>query len=178
MCNDIGADALLIPIRILKILITNTVLIYTLIATTHLLNKPPSKSLFLSFFFSPPGWRARRISLVCPPPSSSSNADADPISLALLPPAHETPDERVARLRDEAEAKERSNLIDTQLQAEREASVKAKKRGDIKILLLGESNPGEWPREFLRPLTLVINFVVLYERGNFTKIPRILQGNR
>jgi hypothetical protein len=75
-----------------------------------------------------------------PPPSSSSEADVDPISIALRPPADEPPAERAARLRDEAEAKKRSDLIDAQILADREEREKAKKRGDIKILLLGESN--------------------------------------
>lgn len=75
-----------------------------------------------------------------PQASSSSEPDVDPISLALRPPADEPPADRAVRLRDEAEAKKRSDLIDAQIQADREERDKAKKRGDIKILLLGESN--------------------------------------
>ena len=75
-----------------------------------------------------------------PPQASSSGADLDPIAIALRPPADEPPAQRAARLRDEAEAKKRSDLIDAQIQADRDEREKAKKRGDIKILLLGESN--------------------------------------
>ena len=75
-----------------------------------------------------------------PQPSSSSETDVDPISLALRPPADELPAMRATRLRDEAAAKKHSDFLDAQLQVEREEKERSKKRGDIKILLLGEFN--------------------------------------
>lgn len=72
--------------------------------------------------------------------SRASEADADPLALVLRPPTDESPAQRAARLRDEAEAKKVSDSIDAQINVEREERERAKKRGDIKILLLGESN--------------------------------------
>ena len=64
--------------------------------------------------------------------------DIDPIQLALRPPENETPQQRAMRLREEADAKRVNDAIDAQINVEREEMMKAKKRGDIKILLLGE----------------------------------------
>lgn len=72
--------------------------------------------------------------------SRTSDGDADPLALALRPPTNESPAQRAARLRDEAEAKKVNDSIDAQINVEREERERAKKRGDIKILLLGESN--------------------------------------
>lgn len=64
--------------------------------------------------------------------------DVDPLTLALQPPANETPEERVVRLREEAKAKAISDKIDDQIRIEREEVVKRKKNGVVKILLLGD----------------------------------------
>lgn len=81
---------------------------------------------------------SKKVTAGLPPVSHSSEAEADPLALALRPPTDETPGERAARLRDEAEAKKVSDSIDAAIQMEREERERAKKRGDIKILLLGE----------------------------------------
>lgn len=70
------------------------------------------------------------------------HGEVDPIALALRPPADETPQQRAARIRDEAEAKKVSDSIDAQLAVDSAEREKARKRGDIKILLLGKSNLG------------------------------------
>lgn len=62
--------------------------------------------------------------------------DSDPLLVALSAQhANESQDERQGRLRREAEAKKISDDIDEQLRAEEKA--KAKKRKEVKILLLG-----------------------------------------
>lgn len=63
--------------------------------------------------------------------------DDDPLSLVLAPPTNETPADREARLRAEAEAKQISDAIDEELQQQQRAEKKAAR--PIKILLLGMS---------------------------------------
>ncbi|KAJ4477383.1 guanine nucleotide-binding protein [Lentinula aciculospora] len=65
----------------------------------------------------------------------------DPLSEALKPPESETELERRARLEQEAEAKRVSEQIDEELRQERE-SLK-RKRGDVKLLLLGQAESGK-----------------------------------
>lgn len=91
-----------------------------------------------------------------PPQSRTSDGDPDPLALALRPPTDESPAERAARLRDEAEAKKVNDSIDAQINVEREERERARKRGDIKILLLGESNCAV----SFAPNFLVILFIV------------------
>ncbi|KAF7315246.1 hypothetical protein MIND_00039000 [Mycena indigotica] len=67
--------------------------------------------------------------------------DIDPLTLALQPPANETPQERESRLLLEREAKKRSDLIDQELNRQRNAEKKAAK--PVKILLLGQSESGK-----------------------------------
>ncbi|KAI0772348.1 G-alpha-domain-containing protein [Trametes elegans] len=66
--------------------------------------------------------------------------DEDPLSRLLAPPPNETPEEREARLRLEAEARARSERIDDQLRAEKAA---LKKNKPVKVLLLGQSESGK-----------------------------------
>ncbi|KAK6974583.1 guanine nucleotide binding protein, alpha subunit [Favolaschia claudopus] len=66
--------------------------------------------------------------------------DVDPLTLALQPPPNETPQEREARLQRELEARKRSDLIDEEIDREREALRKSVK--SVKILLLGQSESG------------------------------------
>ena len=68
-------------------------------------------------------------------------ADADPFALALRPPADETPEERDVRLQQEAEAKRRSDEIDSMLQAEA-LSLKKRQKREIRVLLLGQGESG------------------------------------
>ncbi|KAJ7270675.1 guanine nucleotide binding protein, alpha subunit [Mycena haematopus] len=66
--------------------------------------------------------------------------EEDPLTAALAPPPNETPAERDARERSEAEAKRISDEIDALLRREREAE---KKRKPVKLLLLGQSESGK-----------------------------------
>ncbi|KAJ7213656.1 guanine nucleotide binding protein, alpha subunit [Mycena haematopus] len=68
--------------------------------------------------------------------------DIDPLSLALQPPPDETSQAREARLQLEREAKKRSDLIDEELNRERNAAEK-KAAKSVKILLLGQSESGK-----------------------------------
>jgi pyridoxine/pyridoxamine 5'-phosphate oxidase len=70
----------------------------------------------------------------------SSIESIDPLTLACAPPADETPEQREARLHQEAEAKRVSDAIDDELKAER-AELKKKKR-IVKVLLLGQAESG------------------------------------
>ena len=68
--------------------------------------------------------------------------DEDPLTAAMAPPPNETDDERVARLKEEAAARAVSDQIDEQIKEERAALRKRKK--PIKVLLLGQSESGEY----------------------------------
>ena len=65
----------------------------------------------------------------------------DPLSLAMRPPANEDPETRAAREKAEAQAKARSDAIDSAIQAEKDA--KKKKKPPVKVLLLGQSESGK-----------------------------------
>jgi len=72
-------------------------------------------------------------------PSLVTTDREDPLSRALQPPADETPEQRQDRLRQEKEAKQRSDEIDAQLK--QEAKVRSKRKDQlVRVLLLGESN--------------------------------------
>ena len=62
--------------------------------------------------------------------------DDDPLTLALQPPADETPEQRQVREAAEAEAKRVSDEIDEQIKQERENERRRKR--PVKLLLLGE----------------------------------------
>ncbi|EPQ27065.1 uncharacterized protein PFL1_05349 [Pseudozyma flocculosa PF-1] len=66
----------------------------------------------------------------------------DPITLALRPPARETPAERSARLAREAEAKKVSDEIDKRLREDANRR-KKEKQGEVRILLLGQAGAGK-----------------------------------
>lgn len=78
-------------------------------------------------------------SLRMPVPRLSNEGD-DPFSVFMKPPPHETDDEKALRLRREADEKRVSDEIDESLKAER-AALK-KRKTDIKLLLLGQSESG------------------------------------
>lgn len=65
---------------------------------------------------------------------------SDPLTLAALPPADETPQEKERRVKAEIEAKRVSDAIDEQIKQER---IQQKKRKEVKILLLGQSESGK-----------------------------------
>lgn len=63
-------------------------------------------------------------------------SDDDPLAHVTAPPPDETPTEREARMRAEAEAKQVSDIIDEELDRQRLAEKRAPKA--LKVLLLGE----------------------------------------
>lgn len=64
-----------------------------------------------------------------------STEDVDPLTLAIAPPANESPVERAARLASEKAAKEVSDRIDEEILA---AQRNADKKDVVRVLLLGE----------------------------------------
>lgn len=67
---------------------------------------------------------------------------SDPLSVFMLPPANETPEEKAEREAREAEAQRISDAIDEDLKKERAALKREKKIA--KVLLLGQSESGEY----------------------------------
>ncbi|KAI6118195.1 guanine nucleotide binding protein, alpha subunit [Pisolithus sp. B1] len=63
----------------------------------------------------------------------------DPLASLLAPPANENPQQKAARERAEAEARKVSEAIDEQIRQEK---IAMKKRGPVKVLLLGQSESG------------------------------------
>lgn len=62
-------------------------------------------------------------------------SNEDPLTLAMAPPPNETETEKAERLRAEAEAKRISDLIDEELNRQRQIERKGQKA--VKLLLLG-----------------------------------------
>lgn len=83
--------------------------------------------------------------------TSRSHGDEDPLSRVLAPPPNETPADRDARLRAEAEAKRISDAIDEEIQQQQKAEKKTAR--PIKILLLGASESDAYMRPMRRALT-------------------------
>ncbi|EJD05576.1 G-alpha-domain-containing protein [Fomitiporia mediterranea MF3/22] len=73
-------------------------------------------------------------------PSRTGAKGDDPLALVMAPPPDETPDQQVARLAREAEARRISEAIDEQLKQER---LQQKKYKIVKLLLLGQSESGK-----------------------------------
>ncbi|KAE9408619.1 G-protein alpha subunit [Gymnopus androsaceus JB14] len=69
-----------------------------------------------------------------------STEDVDPLTLAIAPPANESPVERAARLASEKAAKEVSDRIDEEILA---AQRNADKKDVVRVLLLGQSESGK-----------------------------------
>ncbi|KAL4252694.1 P-loop containing nucleoside triphosphate hydrolase [Abortiporus biennis] len=69
-------------------------------------------------------------------------SDNDPLTALMAPPADETPEQRISRLEEEAEAKRISDAIDEGIKAEKAARNKRRK-GEIRMLLLGQSESGK-----------------------------------
>ncbi|KAF8064289.1 guanine nucleotide binding protein, alpha subunit [Lyophyllum atratum] len=74
-------------------------------------------------------------------PTMGRSFEEDPLTLALAPPADETPEQRQLREHAEAEAKKISDEIDEQIRKEKEGDKKKKK--PVKLLLLGQSESGK-----------------------------------
>jgi hypothetical protein len=68
----------------------------------------------------------------------------DPLDALLRPPVDETPEEKVMRLAQEAEAERISQAIDEDIKRERALR---KKKQIVKLLLLGQSESGEFDTE-------------------------------
>jgi guanine nucleotide-binding protein alpha-1 subunit len=66
---------------------------------------------------------------------SRARSDSDPLARVLRPSNAETPQERQARLEQEAYAKKVSDAIDEQIRKEK--AEKAKRKQEVRILLLG-----------------------------------------
>lgn len=64
----------------------------------------------------------------------------DPLTLAIAPPPNESPAEREARERLEAEEKRVNDEIDEMLRQER---INRRRRKPVKVLLLGQSESGK-----------------------------------
>ena len=73
-------------------------------------------------------------------PSGRRRSISDPLSVALQPPPNESQAEREGRLRQENEAKKRSDNIDKML---RDTERRNRKKKTIKVLLLGQSESGK-----------------------------------
>ncbi|TDL27757.1 heterotrimeric G protein alpha subunit [Rickenella mellea] len=73
---------------------------------------------------------------------SLANELNDPLTLAIAPPSDETPEQRAIRLREEEDAKQISDEIDRQIEADA-AELKRKRKAVIKVLLLGQSESGK-----------------------------------
>jgi guanine nucleotide-binding protein alpha-1 subunit len=84
------------------------------------------------------------------------SSDHDPLTAAIAPPPNETPDERAARLRAEAEARRVSEEIDEQLKQERAS--RRRQRPCVKVLLLGQSESGmlSCPSHPARPFLILV----------------------
>lgn len=88
---------------------------------------------------------------------SRSRALSDPLTLAAMPPPNESSQDRERRLREEAEAKKISDAIDAELKEER---LDRKKRKEVKVLLLGQSESGK--------STTLKQFQIMYAPKAFT----------
>ncbi|KLO07523.1 G-alpha-domain-containing protein [Schizopora paradoxa] len=85
-------------------------------------------------------------------PNPATNPD-DPFYAFLAPPPDETPEQRAAREKKEADARKVNDEIDEMLKAERAA---LKKKKAVKVLLLGQSESGK--------STTLKNFQLTYAR--------------
>jgi len=74
--------------------------------------------------------------------SFALNSNDDPLSALIAPPPNESQNDRLVRLRLEAEAKRVSDTIDEQIRTEREHMRKLKTT-EVKLLLLGQSSSGK-----------------------------------
>ncbi|KAL4247490.1 P-loop containing nucleoside triphosphate hydrolase [Abortiporus biennis] len=75
------------------------------------------------------------------PTAAFSTKENDPLAQFTAPPPNETEEQKITRLREEAEAKRISDAIDEELQQEDKASKKG--TAPVKILLLGQSESGK-----------------------------------
>ncbi|KAI0829088.1 guanine nucleotide binding protein, alpha subunit [Trametes gibbosa] len=83
---------------------------------------------------------AQRPSARIPQPPPRPRASSDPFRELLQPPANETPDQRELRLKQEEDAKKRSDNIDRML---RHDDKSRRRKKTVKVLLLGQSESGK-----------------------------------
>lgn len=83
--------------------------------------------------------------------------DDDPLTKAMAPPPDETEQQKLLRLKEEAEARRISDEIDEQIKEEKAAMKKRKK--PIKVLLLGQSESGQSTVFAFQRLTTLCWFV-------------------
>lgn len=100
---------------------------------------------------------------------------SDPLAAALLPPPNETPEQRENRLREEEDAKKRSDRIDKMI---KESERERRRKKVIKVLLLGQSESGKsttLKRECVCTVCVSRNFgsigAVIYTRAAFLLLP-------
>ncbi|GJJ06492.1 hypothetical protein Clacol_000684 [Clathrus columnatus] len=67
----------------------------------------------------------------------------DPLSVAIQPPADETPQQRTARQQAEVEAARISGEIDAQIESDREKLKKRAVKQEVKVVLLGQAESGK-----------------------------------
>ncbi|KAI0323559.1 hypothetical protein GY45DRAFT_1314916 [Cubamyces sp. BRFM 1775] len=89
----------------------------------------------------------------------NSNDPDDPLTRALQPPFDETPEERMARIRQQEEAQRVSKEIDDEIALARKAYERRKRA--IKILLLGQAESGK--------STTLKNFQLQFSPQHFAK---------
>lgn len=81
------------------------------------------------------------------------HVEQDPLTLAVAPPAGETPAQRIVREKAEAEARKISEEIDEQIKRDKLASKRRKR--SVKVLLLGQSESGTSESTFLRGCSIL-----------------------
>jgi guanine nucleotide-binding protein subunit alpha len=79
----------------------------------------------------------------------------DPLDKVLRPPPNETPEQFQLRVSRETEAKRVSMAIDANIKAERQAQ---RKKRIVRLLLLGQSESGEYDLLFLFAIFSVEQF--------------------
>lgn len=98
--------------------------------------------------------------------------DEDPLTLAIQPPPNESAEQRKTRLQAEDIARKISNDIDEELKQEKAA---LKKKPPVKVLLLGQSESGE----YLRCTTCYLHSIMLMiaSVGKSTTLKSEFRGN-
>lgn len=81
--------------------------------------------------------------------------EEDPLTMAMRPPADETPEQQLAREQREADARRVSEAIDEQIGKEKRAL--AKKKKPVKVLLLGQAESGACHRASTAAFALISN---------------------
>lgn len=94
----------------------------------------------------------------------------------LLPPADETAEEREARVKREEGARAISEGIDGELMRERNV-VRKKRERVVKLLLLGQSESGEYEWFFCCVVSFFCGFTFGFEFGWWWRVKRCADAN-